>query len=137
MSEDTTRKARGMYNRIYGCDRAFYEYIMQEKSFIKSLEKFTIKELSYLSDLYENKISKLKNRSDMDNLNSSEVLAIAISIKLKTVVKRRKIDINKYRFSKDKLDQKQMAAARKKLDDVFKDARKTFWDSVFPEFKKR
>lgn len=137
MSEDTTRKARGMYNRIYGCDRAFYEYIMQEKSFIKSLEKFTIKELSYLSDLYENKISKLKNRSDMDNLNSSEVLAIAISIKLKTVVKRRKIDINKYRFSKDKLDQKQMTAARKKLDDVFKDARKTFWDSVFPEFKKR
>ena len=51
MSEDTTRKARGMYNRIYGCDRAFYEYIMQEKSFIKSLEKFTIKELSYLTEV--------------------------------------------------------------------------------------
>ena len=53
MSNNTSRKARGLYNRIYGCDRAFYEYIMEEKSFIKSLEKFTVKELSYLSDLYE------------------------------------------------------------------------------------
>ena len=67
----------------------------------------------------------------MQNItNRSDVLAIAISIKLRTVINRRKIDVSKYRFSKNKLDRTQMAAARKKLDSLFKEYGQNFWKSI-------
>ena len=133
MSEETSRKARGLYDKLYGRNQAFYDYLIAEKSFIKTLEKFSIKELSYLSDLYEKKVAKIKksNQSSMDMITrDSDILAIAISVKLRTVINKRKINVSKYRYSKNKLDVTQMAAARKKLENVFKDVSNSFWESL-------
>lgn len=119
MENTNSKKARGFYGKFNDENKSLYETIMGV-SFTSQLEKFTKKELAYLSDLYEKKVKEIKD-SNKEELDNKDVLAIAISLKLKTVVTKRSINVTKYRYDvNQQLPVNKKTDARLKLKNVFK-----------------
>ena len=116
--DNNSKKARGFYGKFNDENKELYQSIM-DVSFTTKLEKFTKKELAYLSDLYENKVKELKD-SNKEELEKKDILTIAISLKLKTVITKRSINVLKYRYSEDQLPTNKKTEARLKLKTVFK-----------------
>lgn len=116
---ENSRKARGLYNKFNAENKELYETIM-EVSFTSQLEKFSKKELAYLSDLYEKKVKEIK-AANKDELEKKDVLTISISLKLKTVIAKRKINVNKLKYDvNNQLTVNKKNDARLKLKNVFK-----------------
>ena len=119
MENTNTKKARGFYGKFNDENKELYESIMGV-SFTSQLEKFTKKELAYLSDLYEKKVKEIKDENK-EELDSKDVLTIAISLKLKTVITKRSINVNKYKYDvNQQLPVNKKTDARLKLKNVFK-----------------
>jgi len=112
-----SNKARGIYDSFTEDNQALYNKIM-EVSFTKDLEKFTKKELAYLVDLYERKVKSIKTSGK--ELTENDVLTLIISIKLKNVAIKRKIDLVKHRYTIAQLTTENKTKARNKIDSLFK-----------------
>lgn len=119
MGNTNSKKARGFYNKLNEENKALYESIMSV-SFTSQLEKLTKKELAYLSDLYEKKVKEIKD-ANKEELGNKDVMTIAISLKLKTVVTKRNINVVKYRYDiNNQLTFNKKNDARNKLKNIFK-----------------
>ena len=115
---ENSKKARGLYKKMDDANKALYDEIMQ-KTIISDLEKFTKKELAYLTDLYERKVKEVK--ASNKELDEKDVLTIAMSIKLKATVLKKHMNLGKYRYAKaNQLTNEQKIAARTKLNRICK-----------------
>ena len=112
-----SNKARGIYDSFSEEQQAMYDQIM-EVSFTKDLEIFTKKELAYLIDLYERKVNSIKTSSK--ELTVNDLLTLIISIKLKNVALKRKVNLVKHKYTIAQLTPENKTKARKKLDNLFK-----------------
>jgi hypothetical protein len=121
MENTNSKKARGFYNSFSLENKELYENIMNI-SFTSQLEKLTKKELAYLSDLYEKKVKEIKE-TNKEELEKKDVLTIALSLKLKTVIAKRNINVAKYRYdTNNQLSFSKKNEARNKLKKILSHA---------------
>ena len=115
----TSKKARGQYDKFSKENQKLYDEMMQ-KSFISELEKFTKKELAYLTDLYERKVKEVK-LLHKEQLEEKDVATIVLSIKLKAAVVKKEINLTQYRYNKKyQLTTAQKQEARNKVNRLCK-----------------
>lgn len=112
-------KARGLYNNLSEENKELYDSIMT-KATTECFQKLTKKEIAYLYRLYESKVAEIKKEGKERILTDKDAYALAISIKLRNLLKLRDISITQSRYNPKHLTSADMTVARFKLDRTIK-----------------
>ena len=107
-------KARGLYNLLSQDNKDLYDSIIAKTKY-DLFKNFTKKELAYLFDLYEYKVTEIVKQSKTKVITSEDVYTLAMSIKLRNLLRKRKIAITQTRYNSNMLDSTDKQFANIKL----------------------
>ena len=108
-------KARGLYNNLSDEYKELYDSII-EKTETETFKKLTKKEIAYLYRLYEQKEAEIKKEKETRIYSERDVYALALSIKLRNLLRTRNVAITQSRYNPKHLTTADMTMARFKLE---------------------
>lgn len=108
-------KARGLYNNLSDEYKELYDTIIA-KTETETFKKLTKKEIAYLYKLYEEKVAAMKKEKETRIFTYKDVYVLALSIKLRNLLKTRNVAITQSRYNPKNMSTADMTMARFKLE---------------------